>query len=821
MTEHALRMRQGDREIAVDEARVRALAADGKLSETAEIWDEESNRWLPAPRWYLLRSRIVARPDTDDDRYIAAHRAGELDMTSLVGLLGVSLADAEGRLHVEDGPPGGAIDLSASETRIEVDFGHDDGDARDEAIATVRAGRADERIEVPSWGRPWLLPQSRPIPVPEWKDPATARIELPPWEPPVWAAMPQPESTHAKARTVQPSADAAPGASAASPTKGELDPERRAQLVERRRALRALRAARAAQASEREALIAQTDGRVREEIAAIEAAAEAEARAARAAAKAEARAAKQRAAEATAEAAAEAARRAEAAAAQQAFVDAGGAATAAVAAAAGLGETKTHWGCAGCLVQLVALGVLGFAAMIATEKAVEHFVQSPVAEEIAGKAPQVASRHTPRALHGLVAIGPQSSVLPIVVAFDPADDAGIRTLRAAMTWLGRGLHGGLAGTRAPRLVLLPLGGAEHPVTRHLFALDALGVLTAHEEGAGALDALIAGDGGLTVDAVAKRAQALGIDGPTLQRALDEPTVVERASQSARVAAAFDLGAPAAVAVAARALPPAALGSQRALDIALSSAARVAHARFTVATPANAWKQALSAVDAARAERWLAWIVRGERLGGAGREAPAATAGPVRLEVPTSAPRRGVPDGVQVVAVVDLHCPYSAKLWAALDRSLSRRKDDVELVLIHYPITRLHPQAEEAARLMQALWLEDAPPGHWRVVKGAFGKLGKIETKHWLRRAGRASGRDAVAALEVRAKSAEVSGALVEHRSWAQEHGVTGTPTLFVDGALHKGARSRESLDAILDAAVAARAAATHQALPAESTPTAP
>ncbi len=177
MTEHALRMRQGDREIAVDEARVRALAADGKLSETAEIWDEESNRWLPAPRWYLLRSRIVARPDTDDDRYIAAHRAGELDMTSLVGLLGVSLADAEGRLHVEDGPPGGAIDLSASETRIEVDFGHDDGDARDEAIATVRAGRADERIEVPSWGRPWLLPQSRPIPVPEWKDPATARID--------------------------------------------------------------------------------------------------------------------------------------------------------------------------------------------------------------------------------------------------------------------------------------------------------------------------------------------------------------------------------------------------------------------------------------------------------------------------------------------------------------------------------------------------------------------------------------------------------------------------------------------------------------------
>ncbi|MCB9739163.1 MAG: thioredoxin domain-containing protein [Deltaproteobacteria bacterium] len=781
MKDAVLRTRQGAREAELTTSRLRAAVEAGQLAEDVEVWDDAAGAWLSARRWYLLNTRIVAAPDTDDDRYLAAHTAGALDLHSLVGFLGVSLADAEGRLHVEDAAFGQAIDMRVSEAPLTVDFGHDAGDARDRAIATVRDGRADERIEVPSWGRPWGLPQSAAIPIPEWQDPATARIELPPWEPPVWAAMPEPKRGEAPRPPVGPET---------ARTKEDAARDR-VDKAERLAKLRAAQARRQA-AAEADALRAELEA----EAAALQA----------------------RNAEELAQA------RAAVAAAAPSVDDPPAPAEASQASApnAGPKPDAVRSGCLGCFGRLIGLGVLAMAALIASQIALERFLASPVAGEVASAAPQAHVRHVPRALQGLLQIGPAESALPVVVAFDPATPEGVRTLRAALQWVGRSEHGRLRGARAPRLVLLPLGGPGSTPVAALFALDALGELLPGGQSRNLLDAVVAKGHPLDGEVIAELLGKAGLDAPDLERALALPSVVERAQLAARVAAAFDLAAPAGIAVAARPLPASALGSERALRIALDSAARVAAAQFANGTPETAWRRVLAAAEPARAERWLAWIVRGERLGKAPDAATAAAAsGPVRLPVPQSAPRIGSTSGVQLVLVADLHCPYSARLWRGLRQAIREREDDFELVFIHYPIANLHPKASEAAQLAQALWLQSPGERYWRAIDWQFRHPNKVDAGELLRRARLGRTAAEAAALQARASTLAISGVLTEHREWAREYGVRGTPVLFVDGHEHKGARSRKSVEAILQAALAARAAATAAPLSGGSTPDAP
>lgn len=800
MTDAVLRTRQGAREVELATSRLRAAVEAGELAEDVEVWDDTAGAWLTARRWYLLNTRIVAAPDTDDDRYLAAHTAGALDLHSLVGFLGVSLADAEGRLHVEDAAPGEGIDLRASEAPIEVDFGHDAGDARDRAIATVRDGRADERIEVPSWGRPWGLPQSAAIPIPEWQDPATARIELPPWEPPVWAAMPAPKRAEAPRPPVRPET---------ARTKEDAARDR-VDKAERLAKLRAAQARRQAAAeadalrAELEAEASAAQARNAEELAQARAAVQTKVEARREQVRL---AAEAKGAEAASNAAAEAAP---------------SQASQAPAPNTGPKPDAVRSGCLGCFGRLIGLGVLAMAALIASQVAIERFLASPVAGEVASAAPQAQVRHVPRALQGLLQIGPAESALPVVVAFDPATAEGGRTLRAALQWLGRSEHGRLRGARAPRLVLLPLGGPESSPVAALFALDALGELLPGGQSRNLLDAVAAKGHPLDGEVIAEVLGKAGLDAPDLERALALPSVVERAQLAARVAAAFDLAAPAGIAVAARPLPPSALGSEQALRIALDSAARVAAAQLANGTPETAWRRILAAAEPARAERWLAWIVRGERLGKAPDAATAAaTSGPVRLPVPQSAPRVGSTGGVQLVLVADLHCPYSARLWRGLRQVIRDREDDFELVLIHYPIAKLHPEATEAARLAQALWLQNPGERYWRAIDWQFRHPNKVDASELFRRARLGRTAPEVAALQEQASSLAITGVLTEHREWAREYGVRGTPVLFVDGHEHKGARSRKSVEAILQAAIAARAAATGAPLPGSATPASP
>jgi NhaA family Na+:H+ antiporter len=185
-------------------------------------------------------------------------------------------------------------------------------------------------------------------------------------------------------------------------------------------------------------------------------------------------------------------------------------------------------------------------------------------------------------------------------------------------------------------------------------------------------------------------------------------------------------------------------------------------------------------------------------------AKATTATAVRLQHPVDRARDhvrggGVPDTITVVAYADLLCPYCQRLRRVLLRLREALGDRLVYVFRHFPNERAHPGAERIARATEAAakqgqfwplhdWIYDseAPVTEARVVEQA-----------------RAMGLDMarfVADLEGPEAAARVEEDLAEGR----RNGVTGTPTLFVDGVRYDGAWDFYSMLEALERPVAAR-----------------
>jgi NhaA family Na+:H+ antiporter len=185
-------------------------------------------------------------------------------------------------------------------------------------------------------------------------------------------------------------------------------------------------------------------------------------------------------------------------------------------------------------------------------------------------------------------------------------------------------------------------------------------------------------------------------------------------------------------------------------------------------------------------------------------APAVAA--VRLRRPVDPGRdhaRGgsVPATVTVVAYADLLCPYCQRLRRVLLRIREALGARLVYVFRHFPNERAHPgatriaQATEAAGRQGRFWEmhdwiydSDAPVTEERVVERAR-SLG-LDMERFM------------ADLDAPATAARVDEDLADGR----RNGVTGTPTLFVDGVRYDGAWDFYSLLEALERPVGARVA---------------
>jgi NhaA family Na+:H+ antiporter len=159
----------------------------------------------------------------------------------------------------------------------------------------------------------------------------------------------------------------------------------------------------------------------------------------------------------------------------------------------------------------------------------------------------------------------------------------------------------------------------------------------------------------------------------------------------------------------------------------------------------------------------------------------------------------VPDTVTVVAYADLLCPYCQRLRQVLRRIREALGDRFVYVFRHFPNERAHPGAELIARATEAA----AKQGRfWEMHDWTYDSRSPVTLERALAFA-RSLGLD-MAKFSADLESPETRARVEEDHADGQRNGVTGTPTLFVDGIRYDGAWDFYSLLEAIERPVAAR-----------------
>ena len=144
--------------------------------------------------------------------------------------------------------------------------------------------------------------------------------------------------------------------------------------------------------------------------------------------------------------------------------------------------------------------------------------------------------------------------------------------------------------------------------------------------------------------------------------------------------------------------------------------------------------------------------------------------------------RGSPAGRLIVEYGDYECPYSRRAFREIQRVERRLGKDVRFAFRHFPLTDIHPHALAAACAAEAAALEDR---FWEMSELLFHRQTALEDDDLRSYA-------AELELDVALFDSDRTGAAVLGRvrrdvqSALATGEVQGTPTLFIDGVVHRG-----------------------------------
>jgi predicted DsbA family dithiol-disulfide isomerase len=162
--------------------------------------------------------------------------------------------------------------------------------------------------------------------------------------------------------------------------------------------------------------------------------------------------------------------------------------------------------------------------------------------------------------------------------------------------------------------------------------------------------------------------------------------------------------------------------------------------------------------------------------------------PLRTEVATEGhPSRGPASApVTIVEFSDFECPFCGALFPALKALEKSHPDSVRVVYRHFPLTKVHPYAQKAA---EASLCADEQGRFWQMHDSLFGFQQDLTVESLKLRA-RELGLDVDAftrCLESGRQAARVAKDVEE----GVRAGVSGTPTLFVNGRVLLGNQPAE------------------------------
>jgi protein-disulfide isomerase len=156
--------------------------------------------------------------------------------------------------------------------------------------------------------------------------------------------------------------------------------------------------------------------------------------------------------------------------------------------------------------------------------------------------------------------------------------------------------------------------------------------------------------------------------------------------------------------------------------------------------------------------------------------------------------RGATGTHVVVMYGDFECPYSRAACRHITRAQLRLGDRLGYVFRHFPLTEIHPHALAASAAAEAAALQDR---FWEAHDVLFSRQKALEDAD-LRRYADELGLDLARFEADRTEEAALSRIARDVESGLATGQVEGTPTLFVDGEVHRGPYETDVLVALLD-----------------------
>jgi Na+/H+ antiporter NhaA len=163
--------------------------------------------------------------------------------------------------------------------------------------------------------------------------------------------------------------------------------------------------------------------------------------------------------------------------------------------------------------------------------------------------------------------------------------------------------------------------------------------------------------------------------------------------------------------------------------------------------------------------------------------------------------RGAEDApVTLVEYGDFECPYCGQAEGVIRELLSSHGDDVRYVWRHLPLNDVHPSAQLASEASEAA---AAQGGFWDMYDILLTHQGELGGRDLVRHAGEL-GLD-VERFRDELRRREHAARVSEDVASADESGVSGTPTFFINGRRHYGVYDIDTLtEAVLAAKTRAR-----------------
>jgi len=144
--------------------------------------------------------------------------------------------------------------------------------------------------------------------------------------------------------------------------------------------------------------------------------------------------------------------------------------------------------------------------------------------------------------------------------------------------------------------------------------------------------------------------------------------------------------------------------------------------------------------------------------------------------------RGSSAGHLIIEYGDYECPYSRQAFHAIEQIERQLGGNLRFAFRHFPLTGIHPHALAAAAAAEAAALQGR---FWDMHELLFHRQKALEDADLLGYAARL-GLDVAAFDRDRVSSAVADRIRRDVDSGLASDQVLGTPTLFIDGVVHRG-----------------------------------